>query len=192
MIEFGTLGEWVGAVFGTGLGIASLMVAWQANRQSQAADHRAAEAEKEMLRRQDEMDKRERQRDLLSVGACLQAWWATTKPEDGSKGDWGIIIANTGDTALLLSNVVVTYVSPMTRGMEKPARFKVLPPGFYFAESQFQGIGFPDPIQPYDRFSPVLCSEDHKITKLTYSTPNGCRWEWTPEEGLKEISGTLE
>ncbi len=183
MIKFGTLGEWAGALFGTGLGIVSLIVSWRPNRQAQAADRRAAEAEKEMLRRQDEMDKRERQRDLLSVGACLQAWWATTKPADGSKGDWGIIISNTGEAALLLSNVAVTCVSPCTR--KRTIEYGTLPPGLYF-ENLSKG-DFPELVHSSSDFSPVISSAKYRITKLAYSTPNGCRWEWSPESSLQEM-----
>lgn len=197
-MEPGSLAEWVSAVFGLGLGGASLLIAWQANSQAKAADRRAAEAEQEMIRRQDALEERERKRDLLNVGSYLQAWWAC-KSNNDSNGPWGILVQNIGENSLLLHDVEITYSrlpnrdNPPIKWITNTIKCTVLPPGKYFYETTPKGSPkLPETVNNLSRFSAITHSGKHKVDSIRYSTPNRSRWKWTPTEGLQNISAREE
>ncbi|MFP7696589.1 hypothetical protein [Trueperella sp. LYQ143] len=187
-MEWGSIAEWVGAITGTGLATASLIVALRANRHADAANTRA-----------DKMEELERQRDLLNIGSQLQVWWACHEAsgEDSdddnteqSKKEWGIIIANTGDEALMLTKVEIEVVKQNFTPEEVSSeivtwKYDALPPGVFFRQAYRKG--YTNAIANLSNYRVILNSSKYRINSICYSTPNHRRWKWTPEYGLAEI-----
>lgn len=188
-MDWGSAAEWVGALIGSGVSILSLAVAIQANRQAKDADRRAEESAQELIRRQDILDQRELQRDLLSIGAYLQAWWVRNLGTDNEDDRWGIVISNVGENAVLLSDVCIDYQWLSKRGEQETiehcnATFAVLPPGVYFKSSSKNR--FTRFVSELSSYQPLVDAKSHRVNRISYRTPNQLSWVWTPESGLME------
>lgn len=196
-MEIGSIAEWVGALTGSGIATASLIVALRANRYASEANNRAAK-----------MEEVERQRDILNIGSQLQVWWAYHdanrinhrghKKDSDSPKEWGIVIANTGDQALILTKVEITvsrknnFISPSEpQSTTKTDKyyFEIIPPGRFFKNVD-NPQEYTKTATDINEYKALVDARAYRVKSIKYSTPNHRRWEWTPETGLLEIPET--
>lgn len=194
-MDIGSLAEWAGALSG----LAALLVAVQANRQSRKSEKYARETESlsvelnrqireeqrqtelAMHKREQERDHRDMERDRRLIAGGLQAWWAYRDQQDTCQ-QWGLVVSNEGSQVSIFYNVQIDV--EVQRITTRPLCIKVLPPGRYFAINRFeQGWELPEECGPSQTHA-LLSSTRHQVVRISFQDSLGKRWVWNPQEGL--------
>lgn len=207
-MEWGTWGEWAGAIaagIGTLLSIVALWYARQANQLSARtqADNRAAAAEADRRQRERDRlnDEREREfharQERFAEEARAREQRREQRAEDqelrlvaASLQAWWV--RRSTETAETLWGVQIVNVSDgavfhdvtvCADGNRSASAFTIelLPPGRFFCQSTTTGwAAFPVALAAGEQLEPITYTRKHRIRSIEFSDQLGARWRWEP------------
>lgn len=208
-MEWGTAGEWAGAIFSLLTGVAAICLAISANKTAREANstaeksiaesRQANEDAKAVADQQlDEMrhtaeaqraasEQRQRELDRRTMADSLTAWWSVQFP-DTAKETWGVVVANTGTSARVVRNVTINAPGPFTKGK---IQFSILPPGTHFVpQDPKDGWLLPRAVRGDEPMSALTRSTKHDIAWITFTDSLSQAWRWDPKNGAQRLEVT--
>lgn len=205
-LDLGSWAEWIAANaagIGTLLSIFALRRAGEANRTAertrqealaaaQAAESRESdrdrraeeqrqrveEAEAARDRRENQRASREAEREHRQLAGSVQSWWAKN-----DAGEWGLLVSNETGPGSVFHDVEISTVG---NKFSRTVTIETLPPGRFWVTSGTAATpwGLPKPIDETARLDPLMRSQNHGVTAISFTDPLGKRWCWTPQDGF--------
>lgn len=166
MIQWGTVGEWLGAVVSFGSAIVAVWALIVARRADEKADQvNAWEAQLSKLRER---------RELASY---LQCWWACSEENE----DIGVVVVNGNTGAGVFRSVEIRIEAA---DQQEVLRAAVIPPGSYIFRRLSDGWSDPEAVSDGAKWNPIMAHSDRRVSRMEYIDQVGQYWIWTPESGL--------
>lgn len=74
----------------------------------------------------------------------------------------------------------------MGNKFSRTVTIETLPPGRFWVTSGTAATpwGLPKPIDETARLDPLMRSQNHGVTAISFTDPLGKRWCWTPQDGF--------